>query len=74
MLPAIDEFMLDLEIGDEAQEESPDKVTELSSCLFGFFSLYGKDYQMQDQVISVRAGRWLEPSNFSANTSFSRRR
>lgn len=75
LLPAIAEFVHHFDCNDNAADgESPITATELSSSLFGFFCLYGKDYQMHNQVISVHAGRWLESYDFDGSTTSTHRR
>lgn len=69
-LPVIDESMPDFSIYDDDDESGlPIEKSELSSCLFDFFWLYGNDYKMKDQVISVRTGQWLESSNLGDSMS-----
>lgn len=36
------------------------KTHQLSSCLFAFFDLYGNEFKMDKNVISVKSGQWLE--------------
>lgn len=33
---------------------------QLSSSLFAFFNLYGNEFKMNENVISVKSGHWLD--------------
>lgn len=47
---------------DQEEEDSQCEIepNQLSTCLFSFFDLYGNNFEMSENVISVNAGEWLK--------------
>lgn len=57
MLPK--ELLSSLPIQEEDDNPRDIEPSVLSDCLFRFFNLYGNEYKMNEDIISVNAGDWL---------------
>lgn len=53
-------FFWDLFVEEEQDSQCDIQPGQLSTCLFAFFNLYGNEYDMKENVVSVNAGKWLQ--------------